>query len=617
MSRLSFLVLRGLPMHTERFRELRKNELSGLLEKKLIATTWRKIVKDQLRSLDIKDLYDHYDFNYNIDNRAATLKNELLEGSYTVSSPLIYRVEKKYGVCRHLVVPQPIDALLMQLLVESVAEKILAKQPSKNAFYSRDKHNVKKPHEVIEYGLSFRMQWKKLQKKIYNFNKNKNLIVVTDLSNYYDSIDLDELRKVFVSQVEANEVVVDLLFKVIQGIAWTPDYLPYSRRGLPISNIEGIRLLAHSFLFEIDAVLKAKSSESFARWMDDITVGVDSKKEGISILSAVSDMLKSRGLALNLAKTAIYDSTSAKHHFQINQNLYLDGMEGIKPGTKAARKAALSLNKKFKSHFIDQSAKHWDKVAKRYITAFGKLSSKIILADLCGYYINYPVLRPNLLIYLSVIGYTKKSGEVLSQVLDNLDLFDDISLFQISYLLTQWKVPRTKATAAWLHGIDAQIAKLGFELKEPLGFHAILWFKTKYSSEDDLLNFLSKFRNLWQSNSYLRRQATISLSRLAYIPDGKAFKMLTEQALSGVQGTVSVATQISSFAIGNKMEPKVKMYLFPTHKQKVYPLGKFMVLCSLLNSEDVRSDQAVIDLVSEYVEDPTYRKILKKSYGLN
>jgi len=152
-------------MHTERFRQLRKEALSKLLDKKAVSSTWRRIVKDQLRTIEIKDLFDHYDFNYNIEERADALKSELLEGSYKVSTPLIYRLEKKYGVCRHMVIPQPVDALLLQVLVESVADKIIEKQPSNNAFYSRDKHNVKKPHEEVEYGVPFRKQWEKITKE--------------------------------------------------------------------------------------------------------------------------------------------------------------------------------------------------------------------------------------------------------------------------------------------------------------------------------------------------------------------------------------------------------------------------------------------------------------------
>jgi len=126
-------------MQTERFNRLRKTALSKIFNKKHIVDVWRKIVKNQLRNLDLKDLYDHYDFNYNVEERAIAIKNEILSGTYKVSQPLIYRIEKKFGVCRHLVIPQPIDALVLQVLVEQVADSILSNQPSNNAFYSRDR----------------------------------------------------------------------------------------------------------------------------------------------------------------------------------------------------------------------------------------------------------------------------------------------------------------------------------------------------------------------------------------------------------------------------------------------------------------------------------------------
>ncbi|SCW88104.1 Reverse transcriptase (RNA-dependent DNA polymerase), partial [Paenibacillus tianmuensis] len=253
-------------------------------------------------------LINRHDFNYNIEERAETIRNEIISGSYKVSQPLIYRIEKKYGICRHLVNPQPSDALVFQVLVENINEQILKKQPSKNAFYSRDKHSVAKPHSIEDSYFNWHEQWKRLQKKIYNFNEEKEYIVVTDLTNYYDSIDLNELRKVLTSYTGIKEVVIDLIFKIIEDISWKPDYLPYSRRGLPTTNIEGVRLLAHSFLFEIDEVLKQKTNNSFTRWMDDITIGVDSKKQAIETISEISDMLKSRGLALNLSKTNIYNA---------------------------------------------------------------------------------------------------------------------------------------------------------------------------------------------------------------------------------------------------------------------------------------------------------------------
>lgn len=84
-------------MQTERFNRLRKAALSKIFDKKKIVDVWRNVVKDQLRSIDLKDLYDHYDFNYNIEDRAAVVRNEILNGTYKVAQPLIYRIEKNMG----------------------------------------------------------------------------------------------------------------------------------------------------------------------------------------------------------------------------------------------------------------------------------------------------------------------------------------------------------------------------------------------------------------------------------------------------------------------------------------------------------------------------------------
>ncbi|WP_321492978.1 RNA-directed DNA polymerase [uncultured Desulfobacter sp.] len=475
-------------MHTDRFRKLRKESLSNLFDKKEVSSVWRKIVRGQLRSLDFQDLYDHYDFNYNIEDRATAIRNEILNGTYRVSLPLIYRLEKKFGVCRHIVIPQPIDALVLQVLVESIADQIIKHQPSENSFYSRDKHNVGKPHEAAEYGLSFRKQWKKLQKEIYRFNDEKELLIVTDLSNYYDSISIEELKKVFLGYVENNEVLVDILFRVIEEISWKPDYLPYSGRGLPTSNLEEIRLLAHSFLFEIDEVLKQRTHDSFTRWMDDIVIGADDRKEAIELISSISDMLKSRGLSLNLSKTAIYDRKEARYHFQIEENKYLDSLEDVKKGDADYNQVTTDLKKNFKKHFKDHGPKYWDKIAKRYITAFGKLESTKLLTEISRVYLNYPGLRPNLLYYLSKIGYKKQTAKKVEEILSNIDVFDDISIYQICALVTSWEIPINDDSKKFLQCIDSALVSASFKSKNPADFYSVLWFKAKYDHSEELLS---------------------------------------------------------------------------------------------------------------------------------
>lgn len=412
-------------------------------------------------------------------------------------------------------------------------------------------------------------------------------------------------------------MVVDLIFRVVEGLSWKPDYLPYSHRGLPTANIEPIRLLAHSFLFEIDQIIKERTKENFARWMDDITCGVNDKRQGIALLSDVSDVLKSRGLALNLSKTQILSAEEARFHFQIDENLEIDKLETLKPGTKKAKAAERELWFKYKSHFKDKTPKAWDKIAKRYITTFGKLESDRLLNDLRYRYIANPGLRTNYLIYLGVRGYSTRAANCVLEILDTIDPFDDLSLFQIASLITQWVVPSNKRGTDFINAARKSLTSHSINKKDAQSFFALLWFKSKYESESNLYSFLIKYRNIWQNNSFLRRQATAAMSRFGSNQAKRRLELINHQAMSGAPTTVSAANQITQFAALASVPFSLNAYLFPTAKPTVYPHSKFMVLCSVLASEVVRSDPVVQSKVASYVSDPWHRNILKTEFKLS
>lgn len=604
-------------MLTERFNKIRKSALEEVFEKKAIVSIWKNIVKNQLKQLDIKDLFDYYDFSYNIETRAASIRNDILFGSYKVSVPLIYRIEKKLGVCRHVIMPQPIDALVMQVIAESVSPTILSKQPSKNAFYSRDKHAISKAHEIDEYGLHWKDLWKKMQKVIYRFNDEKNLVITTDISNFYDSIDMDELRKQFMLKANTNEVLVDLLFRCIEEISWKPDYLPYSSRGLPTSNLEGIRLLSHSFLFEIDAVLKDITNNSFVRWMDDITIGVDTLKEGKEVLSSVSDVLKSRGLALNLSKTDVYDAEAGFYNFQIYNNQLLDTYGSfIEIG--ALSYVSENIKTTFEQHLDDRKPKYWDKITKRYITLFARMESTYLLEYIHELYIDYPSLRPNLILYLVKIGYNHDTKNSILRILKEISIFDDISLFQISNLLTTWHVPVDDSGKSFLKDAEASIEKFFWDNRTEFNYYCLIWFKTKYSHHEALINFITKTENIWQLSSFLRRQVTSSLARIYPNYSERVKRILNNQMSSGANNVIPVASTILEFAEKDKLDDKLNGYLFYRKAINVeYTLPRFLVLCSVLNSENVRMNKTVRKDVLDFVRDPYYRKWIEQNYDIS
>ncbi|HHE32431.1 MAG TPA: RNA-directed DNA polymerase [Chlorobaculum parvum] len=603
-------------MQTERFNSVRKKALDAVFEKRNIINIWRKVVKKQLRDLDLLDLFDHFDFNYNIEDRAQSIRTEVLNGTYKASQPLIYRIEKKLGVCRHLVVPQPVDALILQVLVESIGDNVLKKQPSGKAFFSRDRHSVKKPHEFSSTDYSWKGQWKELQKQIYKFNESFELIVVTDLSNYYDSIDIRELKKVFTSYSQVDEVIIDLLFRTIEEISWKPDYMPYSKRGLPTTNVEAIRLLAHCFLFEIDEVLKQRTNDNFTRWMDDIVIGVESRKKAVDILSSVSDMLKSRGLALTLAKTNVYSDKMGYVHFQIEENRMLDDLSKRYAKVSPPKTELTSLIKIFKKHLQDSSPKYWDKVSKRYISFFGRHGSNELLPLVKKIYIEHPVLRDNLIVYLTSVGFTTKTAAIVLDIIKNLDLFDDISLFQLSNLVTLWQVPTDTESKKFLLAFENEVVEISKRRRLPSDFYSLLWFKTKYAHPDELLKFIVQFQNLWQSDSFLRRQVTAALARLLYLQNSRVQEILGIQFSSGNLSTITLANQLRSAMFEKELNPKISLYLFNPNFKKPFSVQRFLVLCSFLNSDDFRSRPYVKEKVLSTIKDPYYLKWLELQYNI-
>lgn len=63
---------------------------------------------------------DYYDFHTNQDRLIETIKTEIIRGDYKPKPPQIIRREKKYGVCRHIQIPSPEDALVLQTIVETL-----------------------------------------------------------------------------------------------------------------------------------------------------------------------------------------------------------------------------------------------------------------------------------------------------------------------------------------------------------------------------------------------------------------------------------------------------------------------------------------------------------------
>jgi hypothetical protein len=282
--------------------QLKKKDLEEVINVSRLKSRWKSKVREAMRRQPLPDPLEHLDFHIRLESACTELVSEVMSGVYAPKSPLRLLSEKSKGLCRQLVIPSVNDALLLQTLSDALWEEIKKKTPSANAKYAPNDHGfarIIKGHSP-HYGPVG--VWLAFQEFVFGFAKTKNFIVVTDIANYYDFIAYDHLRSVLSDLALAREHSLDLLIFTLSHMLWQPDYMPRAQIGLPQVNLDGARLLAHSFLFEIDRLLVSKSQLEYARFMDDIVIGSDDIVQAKAIIRDLDLSLQTRQLAPQFRK---------------------------------------------------------------------------------------------------------------------------------------------------------------------------------------------------------------------------------------------------------------------------------------------------------------------------
>jgi hypothetical protein len=598
---------------TARFELQRHEQLKTLFKAETITKVWRASVKDQMRAFEIKDVYDYYDFNFAIEQQATAIAEKVLSGHYRAEAPLVYRLEKKHGVCRHLMVLSPSDALVFQLIADVLHPQIVNAQPSKGAYYARARHRLSLPHEHKDAkSYPWFVLWPKFQQDILNFTKSCRYLVTTDLTNYFDNIGLRELRHVISAITKTDEVYLDLLFALIEDLSWKPDYLPTSHKGLPTIHIDAIRLLAHALLFEVDFVLKQRTKGNFVRWMDDINFGINDLNTANVILGEVNDVLKSRGLALNLAKTEILTGTEAQKHFLFRENLRLNTLvrrtNRLKT-EKAKKRVAKICELRLRDHLRDCKERNKNRITKRYLSLLRSLGIPVALKEVVEMFRREPELRPPILNYLSRLPFEKSSGDAFLRLIGETEFLDDVTLFSCIVALVDWEIPHNTRGEGFLAKVRSQLPLT----KNSFGWMCEIYLLAKYGEPREVLTAQGRARKLRAKEPFFARQSMAILPRCLGIKHDEVRTIWQSEVSTGTSDSASVANNLLLFLDGNFPKPndRVSFYLFPRNKQRPYPLSKFLLLCVLASSEARRGSKSKRQQISDHATDCWYRHWLE------
>lgn len=324
-------------------------DLKDVFDQTLLTKEWKSRVKHQLRKQVVFDPIEYRDYDADISALISGVYFDVIRGEYQVKHAKRYLSEKSRGLCRQMTLVHPRDLLVLERLSRSFYIELKKKEPSKSAYFEPDDGRFIRGFQQVDFQYGSYASWRRFQKAIFGFAKENKFVVVTDVANFYDFINFQHLRNIISSLNGVREAVLDLLIYVLNRLTWTPDYMPLSQVGMPQIETTATRVLANALLYEVDWVCEHYASLNYARFMDDIDVGVDSIQLAKQIVRDIDLTLQSRQLRLNSSKTKILSRTQAFEHFCIRQNFQIYTLESAFKRKKWHSAAPAIIKKNTKS----------------------------------------------------------------------------------------------------------------------------------------------------------------------------------------------------------------------------------------------------------------------------
>lgn len=540
-----------------------------------------------MRRQPLPDPLENLDFHIRLEAAYTELVSEVMSGVYAPKSPLRLLSEKSRGLCRQLVIPSVNDALLLQTLSDALWEEIKKKAPSPNAKYAPNDHGFAQIIKGQSSNYSPVRVWLAFQESVFGFTKRKKFVVVTDIPNYYDFISYEHLRSVLSDLSLAREHSLDLLIYTLSHMLWQPDYMPRVQIGLPQVNLDGARLLAHSFLFEIDRLLVSKSQLEYARFMDDIAIGADTIVEARAIIRDLDLSLQTRQLRLNSGKTKILTSKEAQCHFRINENIALDKLE-------LRLKSAIDANKDIETYrqavarVISKGLRRgWftegngEKILKRLINCAKHFRILIDTGSFRQMLYDWPSCRQLVLSWWYESIKPESYLDLIAEFVASGHIIDHISFIDIAVSVVSARLPATVAVHNLIQALCSSI-----DVKSEWGLYASIWLMSKYGTEDELFQLIDQGEKIWLTNEHLSRTAASMYSRFI----GKSH----ERAIAGMMGKANVwACQAFQFQLdlsktteGVTSVRKFLTALNPSLPNRITH-SKFLMLASALKNTSI------------------------------
>ncbi|WP_245543258.1 group II intron reverse transcriptase/maturase [Oceanospirillum maris] len=218
---------------------------------------------------------------------------ELKSGVYKPDPVRRVEIEKPDGGIRQLGIPTIKDRVIQQAIAQ-ILVPIFDPTFSNNSFGFRPNRNgqqaTKQVQNIIKEGRRF--------------------AVDVDLSKFFDRVNHD-LLMTYLSYKLKDKALLRLIAKYLRAGIMKDNYFSESREGVPQGGPLS-PLLANIMLDPLDKELE-KRGHKFARYADDFTILVKSKRAGERILNSISNYLERRlKLIVNSDKSCVVKTSESK-----------------------------------------------------------------------------------------------------------------------------------------------------------------------------------------------------------------------------------------------------------------------------------------------------------------
>ncbi len=297
-----------------------------------------------------------------------------------------------------------------------------------------------------------------------------------------------------------------MLIHVLSSLLWQPDYMPSIEIGLPQINLDAPRLLAHCFLYELDAFLASDTNRDFVRFMDDIDIGVDTLADAKRVLKSVDLVLQTRQVRLNSGKTLILKQAEALRHFRVMENARIDVVKSRvdrkrKAGADAnleRRVIELRIRRGLATRSFDNG--NGEKILKRWIGLAATVNASIRPSDLLRLFLFRPAVRDTVCTYIRRFDLSAARAKMLASAAESGLLVDDAAIVDLANHLVETAVTTTSKRHANILRIIAAC-----DVSTYFGLYCKLWLQSKYDTTAALHDTIRSTIETWVLHERLGR----------------------------------------------------------------------------------------------------------------